>query len=456
MGQKENLIADESKVMEDEIDNEPATQNELEIDAGKEHGSAESTTILQNMRAIDALDAIMDFSLLTRHSIVHRGRRKSYDDFIRPLETAKPMTLRERLWKSFRYRFCRRGTHRASNQYRIPPKKEIKFKPLQFVNKITEGAVVAWTLLHYRTSFLRSTLLFVLVYFFLIYIYALWIRTASYASFNDTGAECLPGLDYTRKSKTFYVAFELSWNTFSTVGYGVVYIPPHLPCRGLQYVLATEAFIGVLYSGFCGAIFMAKISRNLVTAQVLFSSAVCLQYGKKLNSLPTKAIQDAGPSASPVEDNGEPTNKVSDAVDDELTSFPFLEFRVVNKNTNRRGIEITNAEIGCTVASVKLMETRPNQPVSPSNDRDFEEPVNDMDEPGVVAWSYRSVPKVKRSYLHAPLSHSTHPHFGHGAWYFRHMLDHKSPFLRGNVRRRIEEVGGGQQPGTTLRKRERS
>lgn len=448
MVQKENLVADESKVMEDEIEHEPAnSQNELKVDTGKTQGSIESNPTLQNMRAMDAIDAIdsiMDFSLLTRHSIVHRGRRKSYDDFVRPLETAKPMTFRQRIWKSFRYRFCRRGARRASNQYRIPPKKEIKFKPLQFVNKITEGTVVAWTLLHYRTSFMRSTLLFVLVYFFLIYIYALWIRTASYASFNDTGAECLPGLDYTRKSKTFYVAFELSWNTFSTVGYGVVYIPAHLPCRGLQYVLATEAFIGVLYSGFCGAIFMAKISRNLVTAQVVFSSAVCLQYGKKLNSLPSKAIHDADSSTSPVEDNDKSTNKISEPSEDELTSFPFLEFRVVNKSSNRRGIEITNAEIGCTVASVKLMETRPNRPLSPSNDQDFEEPVNDMqqDEQGVVAWSNQNIPKVKRSYLHAPLGNSTHPHFGHGAWYFRHTLDHESPFLRGNVKRRIEEVGG--------------
>ena len=178
MGHEEDSVAEESKIMEDEIDQQPG-RSELKGETGKKQGSAESKASLHPMRAIDT---IKDFSLLTRHSVVHRGRRKSYDDFIRPLEIATPMNFRERLWKSFKVRVCRRGAHRASEQYRIPPKKEIKFKPLQFLNKFTEGAVVAWTLLHYRTSFMKSTLYFVLVYFIFIYIYAGWIRAASYAA----------------------------------------------------------------------------------------------------------------------------------------------------------------------------------------------------------------------------------------------------------------------------------
>ena len=51
-------------------------------------------------------------------------------------------------------------------------------------------------------------------------------------------------------------------------------------CRAVRYLLATEAFIGVLFSGCCAAILYAKITRIGGAAHVKFASSICLQYGQ--------------------------------------------------------------------------------------------------------------------------------------------------------------------------------
>ena len=71
----------------------------------------------------------------------------------------------------------------------------------------------------------------------------------------------------------FMDAFSLSWNTFSTVGYGSTY--PALStelsagdtgggdprCSFISFITSLEAFVGVIFAGFVGAIFFAKVAR---------------------------------------------------------------------------------------------------------------------------------------------------------------------------------------------------
>jgi len=54
--------------------------------------------------------------------------------------------------------------------------------------------------------------------------------------------------------QSHYLRFHLSWTTLSTVGYGVIaprvpMEPGQLRCIGINFLMAVEAFIGVLFSG---------------------------------------------------------------------------------------------------------------------------------------------------------------------------------------------------------------
>ena len=128
---------------------------------------------------------------------------------------------------------------------------------------------------------------------------------------------------------SFYVPFQISWCTFSTVGFGGVAPLPAEPCRGLNLILALEAFIGVMYSSFCGAIFFAKVSRNESIANVSFSSAVCLQYKGNVTE------KHDSSSAKDLETNPEIEHEVS---------FPFLEMRALNEDAQFPGNERSNLE----------------------------------------------------------------------------------------------------------------
>ena len=50
-------------------------------------------------------------------------------------------------------------------------------------------------------------------------------------------------------------------------------------CTGMTIVVTLEAFVGVLYAAFCGAVVYAKVSRTQSVAQVVFSSPIVIRYG---------------------------------------------------------------------------------------------------------------------------------------------------------------------------------
>lgn len=95
--------------------------------------------------------------------------------------------------------------------------------------------------------------------------------------------DCIGGVDF--ENDYFMDAFALSWTTFSTVGYGLVYSgisadkPDIKVCTGITILVTIEAFVGVLFASFCGAIVFGKINRIQSFAQVTFSDPIVIRYG---------------------------------------------------------------------------------------------------------------------------------------------------------------------------------
>lgn len=88
---------------------------------------------------------------------------------------------------------------------------------------------------------------------------------------------------------------------------------------------ATEAFLGVLYAGFAGAVIFGKVSRVQSFARVLWSDSVVIEYGSGV------VEEDAA-----TEEKDEDAGKLP---------CPVLEFRVANQSFDQEGGEIVNATV---------------------------------------------------------------------------------------------------------------
>jgi hypothetical protein len=108
--------------------------------------------------------------------------------------------------------------------------------------RITE--LVLWT---YGASFAKVMFFFLGFYVFNIFFWAFFIMWADTLSSN--GNSCLYGDDPHNSAMARYeMAFELSWCTFTTVGYGAISPPgDDWGCYPLRLVCALIAFIGVLF-----------------------------------------------------------------------------------------------------------------------------------------------------------------------------------------------------------------
>lgn len=57
--------------------------------------------------------------------------------------------------------------------------------------------------------------------------------------------------------------------------------PSQRSCILITLLSTAESFMGLLYAGICTAIMFGKIGRIQSHAQVTFSDAVCVEYGKE-------------------------------------------------------------------------------------------------------------------------------------------------------------------------------
>lgn len=287
----------------------------------------------------------------------------------------------------------------------------------------------------------------------------------------DRSAAAHTQFDYS--DTAFANAFALSWTTFSTVGYGST--SPALShqndnptnCFFINFICSIESLMGVLYSGFCGAILFGKVLRIQSHAQVIFSDPIVIRYGSGV-SKENEYNSDDGSSTGGGGAGG-----------DKGSPCPVLEFRIVNRLFGETGGEIMDATLN-VVANVDAndsdlsqrgdgLSSRSRQDSTVSNDsasdngssantsdmhrsadssrhhslERFLDPLRQLtrrDQQRIVEDpSSRLV--SKQIFSKMTIEAGDHPFFKR-VWLARHELDEFSPILKPRVRRQIKRNGG--------------
>ena len=207
-----------------------------------------------------------------------------------------------------------------------------------------------WT---FRTSFSMLLLAFISFFFLVTGIFAGFILWAAADRPQCIASSAFSNLMRLEEGSTYGErvadAYALSWTTFSTVGYGLVYPQTSTEfgnqnrCGGLKFVCSVEAFLGVLFSGLCGAVLVAKVNRIQSHAQVMFSDPIVVRYG--LGRFSAHEMDEAstvgGDDLSTDDGTGETSRR---------WPCPVLEFRIVNKLAHRYGGEIMDCTLHCSAS----------------------------------------------------------------------------------------------------------
>uniref|UniRef100_A0A7S3DV82 Inward rectifier potassium channel C-terminal domain-containing protein n=1 Tax=Entomoneis paludosa TaxID=265537 RepID=A0A7S3DV82_9STRA len=313
----------------------------------------------------------------------------------------------------------------------------------------------------FRVNFIFLFAVMCVMFFALVIFFAALITAV-----GNIDRECvrIGSEEFDAADTAFADAFALSWTTFSTVGYGSTY--PALGhqntnptnCFFINFVCSLESLVGVLYSGFCGAILFGKVLRIQSHAQVIFSDPLVIRYGSGLT-------QGAHDDEKDKEDDDEEA--------DPKIPCPVLEFRIVNRLYNEVGGEIMDATLNC-VANVDSNDLDPNRdhlsdsghgPSANSTRSDSgSEAGSSMmgsDRTGAnslhrfLAFSGFSLHRNQQTVDEDPTSRlvtkhifsklhieaSDHPFFKR-VWLARHTLDEDSPIVKPRIRRQIKRNGG--------------
>jgi len=196
------------------------------------------------------------------------------------------------------------------------------------------------------------------------------------------------------------IAFEISWITFSTVGYGNVSPSGYNSgCYGLRYFCAFEAFVGMVFFSLLGAVFFTKIGRTFSEAPITFSSTLCLEFDTKSNRC------------------------------------PVLEIQIVNNKANYKGWEILDSSLSCIVA----IDVPPDSDsAGTSGTAESEIFALDFNKGGQVL----DASVAKQTYHKIELTGGgKHPYFNR-VWHCRHVLDENSPLLHKSIKDEIKNAGG--------------
>jgi hypothetical protein len=334
----------------------------------------------------------------------------------------------------------------------------------------------------FRSSFFSVFLSAALAFFSLTLLFATFMHISGVRS-----PECIHvnGVDYLQNTTNFMDAYALSWTTFSTVGYGLVFAgtsntaPDIRKCTGITVLATLESFVGILFASLCGAIVYAKVSRVASFAQVSFSDPIVVRYGTGVMS--NDDDDDASDDNMGMSMNNFSSSRVLDVNLSKLPC-PILEFRVINRLHNQLRGEIIDATMN-VVASVDESQGGKHLRRHQSGSRrragkkgkgrkikrktviknksmlgdseEFERPtkrhyesvkdsLNDMlsksreqafeeDPTGTL------VPK--KLFVKLDIESPEHPFFKR-QWLARHILDHNSPLLRPEARELVRLNGG--------------
>lgn len=225
-------------------------------------------------------------------------------------------------------------------------------------------------------------------------------------------------------------------------GYGTVSTAADSSCLGLRYLLALQAFNGILFVGVCGGVFFTKTSRLHTRAYVTFSSCMCLQFGQGVSEAYNLSVETSERGAHSVVQLFSRRNVIEHikggAEASRETPFPVLVFRVINNRAGMGG-EISDASIKCMVVCRAATVDDTNLDDDDESDRvsiDGEEVNN-----GVDSSSSRPITAAKKTiYYKLRVSPEVNSFFSDGVWCVRHVMDDKSPLVKPSIRRQIAET----------------
>jgi hypothetical protein len=367
------------------------------------------------------------------------------------------------------------------------------------------SSYLSWT---FRTSYLLLFGAFGIFYFTQILLFALLYLIV--ASMN---AQCITSggvpIGSVPNSYLFSDCFHLSWTTFSTVGYGLIYpatgaeeFDVSHACVGLGVLGSFEAFMGILYTGFCGAILFGKVVRSQSNAQVYFSDPIVVRYGKE--ELGVGSSSSSGGSSGDgrrgqcdseriAEEEEEEVGEVIEKMNGEKEDYhhddeengntadggipcPSLEFRLMNRLHGIVNGEIVEAKLNCVaILDPKLCNEDILESVNKSKNAndpssilpDNNDNNNSLASPPIIneqttiselakvleqqSQTHKSNNKVFTFHAHdskqprifckLTLDTEEHPFFRR-VWFGRHRLDETSPLLTEHARNRVKENGG--------------
>ena len=246
-----------------------------------------------------------------------------------------------------RYRKRSSGITTLENQYFIPPPEE----NTTFIESIIytmNGYGQDFVVWIYQSSFFAVLTICLMAYYALVFAFAgiaLALERSSDGRCNFVTETLMSS------GSMFEFAFELSWTTFTTVGYGQV-APSGEDCYPLRIGCSFFAFMGLLFNSLSAAIFFSKLERVLTKASVTFSSSVCLQFDTagadrfaRMNN-----SWKMGVSLRSVQGETVAYPFFSRPVQGEAVPYPFLEFRIVNDHGNQKSRGVRNASCAALVS----------------------------------------------------------------------------------------------------------
>mmetsp|Transcript_23512 Transcript_23512/g.42470 ORF Transcript_23512/g.42470 Transcript_23512/m.42470 type:complete len:570 (+) Transcript_23512:20-1729(+) len=354
---------------------------------------------------------------------------------------------------SFRQKFCyccSRTTMTADEYHSGEMIKRLCFID---VNALI-SSYLSWS---FRTSYVLLFGVFASLYFSFILIFALIYYGISlhYPMCVNSNGDMI-GVD--EETSIFGDCFHLSWTTFSTVGYGLIFpatgasdffVPNG--CVGVGILGSFQAFMGVVYADFCATILFGKVLRTQNNAQVFFSDPIVVRFGKK-------ELYDSS------SDGSNDHNKVQEAkgeYDEELGGLcsnqiekdipcPSLEFRLVNCLHGVPSGEIVNAKLDCVaILDPKLSKWNKTLQI---NDNDTQSVVDEKTTISELAKVLRDTnsktpnrtiafhsadSKQPHMFTKLALDANEHPYFRR-VWFGRHRLDENSPLLTPVARNRVK------------------
>uniref|UniRef100_A0A7S2H7D9 Potassium channel domain-containing protein n=1 Tax=Helicotheca tamesis TaxID=374047 RepID=A0A7S2H7D9_9STRA len=299
------------------------------------------------------------------------------------------------------------------------------------------SAYINWT---FTSGFMMVFFSFLCFFMFLIFIFGVFLMWAGEA---EPGCIKVGGEFFGHNPETTLAdGFALSWTTFTTVGYGMVYTSTgtewddQASCSLIVFLCTAESFVGLLYAGMCAAILFGKIGRIQSHAQITFSDAICIQYKYDPTEKGASDIPDDLPEQSMRIQEGENEGGEDGTSESTSVTSPFPQSPMVPSPARDSSLfspftPEKKKKIPCPVLKFQLINDLANKRGGEIMDASLK----------VVAGNKDFSQTGTTSYAKVNLTEFEHPFFSR-VWHGSHRLNGQSPLLTPAARERIRKNDG--------------